>query len=155
LQAPAGAGSPAEQSPRLAELSDLGLHVVTHDLDTRHESAEIMGAIGGAMASAHYKEIGRRVRTRRRLSSSSRRIVAVPSCMTSSLKRGLGVVQTDGAKMYPSVFKHRPNIMHIECMAHLRRYVLDAIKSDEQGLQRMETGPGCQYPTRLVNLLLG
>lgn len=42
-----------------------------------------------------------------------------------------GVVQTDGAKMYPSVFKHRPNITHIECMAHLRRYVLDAIKSDE------------------------
>ena len=33
--------------------------------------------------------------------------------------------------MYPSVFKHRPNIVHIECMAHLRRYVLDAIKSDE------------------------
>jgi transposase len=43
----------------------------------------------------------------------------------------VGIVQTDGAKMYPSVFKHRPNIMHIECMAHLRRYVLDAIKSDE------------------------
>lgn len=29
----------AEQSPRLAELCDLGVHVVTHDLDTRHESA--------------------------------------------------------------------------------------------------------------------
>lgn len=52
----------AEQSPRLAELADLGLHVVTHDLDTRHESAEIMGAVGGAMASAYRKEIGRRVR---------------------------------------------------------------------------------------------
>jgi site-specific DNA recombinase len=52
----------AEQSPRLAELSDLGLHVVTHDLDTRHESAEIMGAVGGAMASAYRKEIGRRTR---------------------------------------------------------------------------------------------
>ena len=52
----------AEQSPRLAELSDLGLHVVTHDLDTRHESAEIMGAIGGAMASAYRREIGQRVR---------------------------------------------------------------------------------------------
>ncbi len=52
----------AEQSPRLAELSDLGVHVVTHDLDTRHESAEIMGAVGGAMASAYRKEIGRRVR---------------------------------------------------------------------------------------------
>jgi site-specific DNA recombinase len=52
----------AEQSPRLAELSDLGMHVVTADLDTRHESAEIMGAVGGAMASAYRKEIGRRTR---------------------------------------------------------------------------------------------
>ncbi len=42
-----------------------------------------------------------------------------------------GVVPTDGAKMYPSVFKHRPTIVHIECHAHLRRYVLDANKSDE------------------------
>jgi DNA invertase Pin-like site-specific DNA recombinase len=47
----------AEQSPRLAELSDLGIQVVTHDLDTRHESAEIMGAVGGAMASSYRKEI--------------------------------------------------------------------------------------------------
>jgi site-specific DNA recombinase len=52
----------AEQSPRLAELSDLGVQVVTHDLDTRHESAEIVGAVGGAMASAYRKEIGRRTR---------------------------------------------------------------------------------------------
>lgn len=52
----------AEQSPRLAELFDLGVAVVTQDLDTRHESAEIMGAVGGAMASAYRKEIGRRVR---------------------------------------------------------------------------------------------
>ena len=52
----------AEQSPRLAELCDLAISVVTHDLDTRHESAEIMGAVGGAMASAYRKEIGRRTR---------------------------------------------------------------------------------------------
>lgn len=52
----------AEQSPRLAELADLGVAVVTHDLDTRHESAEIMGAVGGAMAAAYRKEIGRRTR---------------------------------------------------------------------------------------------
>jgi site-specific DNA recombinase len=52
----------AEQSPRLAELADLGIAVVTHDLDTRHESAEIMGAVGGAMATAYRKEIGRRTR---------------------------------------------------------------------------------------------
>lgn len=42
-----------------------------------------------------------------------------------------GDVQTDGASMYPSVFKHRPNIEHFECIAHLRRYVLEAVKSDE------------------------
>ena len=60
----------AEQAPRLAELSDLGIHVVTADLDTRHESAEIMGAIGGAMASTYRKEIGRR--TRRGLEGKAR-----------------------------------------------------------------------------------
>ena len=60
----------AEQSPRLAELADLGIAVVTHDLDTRHESAEIMGAVGGAMASAYRKEIGRR--TRRGLEGKAR-----------------------------------------------------------------------------------
>lgn len=42
-----------------------------------------------------------------------------------------GDVQSDGAKMYPSVFKHRPNIRHFECIAHLRRYVLEAIKANE------------------------
>lgn len=42
-----------------------------------------------------------------------------------------GIAQTDGAPVYPRVFRHRPGIVHIECMAHLRRYVLEAIKSDE------------------------
>lgn len=42
-----------------------------------------------------------------------------------------GCAQTDGAKMYAGVFKHRPNIIRFECMAHLRRYVLDAIKANE------------------------
>jgi hypothetical protein len=43
-----------------------------------------------------------------------------------------GEVQTDGASMYPRAFKHRPNILHIECIGHLRRYVLEAIKADEK-----------------------
>jgi DNA invertase Pin-like site-specific DNA recombinase len=60
----------AEQAPRLAELSDLGIQVVAHDLDTRHESAEIMGAINGAMNSNYRKEIGRR--TRRGLEGKAR-----------------------------------------------------------------------------------
>ena len=28
-----------------AEFADLGVHVVTHDLDTRHESAGVLGAM--------------------------------------------------------------------------------------------------------------
>jgi DNA invertase Pin-like site-specific DNA recombinase len=52
----------AEQAPRLAELSDLGVHVVTHDLDTRLESAELLGAVSGAMNSLYRKEISRRTR---------------------------------------------------------------------------------------------
>lgn len=34
--------------------------------------------------------------------------------------------------MYPWAFKQRPNILHIECIGHLRRYVLEAIKADEK-----------------------
>lgn len=52
----------AEQSPRLAELRDLGVQVVTHDLDTRQESAEWMGAILGTAAAAYRGEIARRTR---------------------------------------------------------------------------------------------
>lgn len=48
----------AEQAQRLAELRDLGIHVVTHDLDTRQESAVLMGAITGAMAEHYRAEIG-------------------------------------------------------------------------------------------------
>ena len=33
--------------------------------------------------------------------------------------------------MYPGVFKHRPNIRRFECIGHLRRYVLEAIKADD------------------------
>jgi transposase len=42
-----------------------------------------------------------------------------------------GEVQTDGAAMYPGVFKHYPNLVHFECVGHLRRYVLEAVKADE------------------------
>lgn len=42
-----------------------------------------------------------------------------------------GDVQTDGAKMYPGVFKHRPAIRRFECIAHLRRYVMDAVRANE------------------------
>jgi site-specific DNA recombinase len=52
----------AEQAPRLAELADLGVHVVTHDLDTRNESAAVLSAVVGSMAEQYRKEIGRRTR---------------------------------------------------------------------------------------------
>lgn len=52
----------AEQAQRLAELQDLGIHVVTHDLDTRQESAGVMSAVTGAMSEQYRKEIGRRTR---------------------------------------------------------------------------------------------
>ncbi len=52
----------AEQAPRLAELADLGLHVVTQDLDTRQESAGILAAVLGASSEAYRKEIARRTR---------------------------------------------------------------------------------------------
>ncbi len=52
----------AEQSPRLAELRDLAVHVVTQDLDTRHESAGILGAVNGAMSEHYRQEIARRTR---------------------------------------------------------------------------------------------
>jgi site-specific DNA recombinase len=52
----------AEQAPRLAELADLGVHVVTHDVDTRQESAAVMSAVLGSMAEQYRKEIGRRTR---------------------------------------------------------------------------------------------
>lgn len=52
----------AEQAPRLAELTDLGVAVVTHDLDTRAETAGILSAVNGAMSEQYRREIGRRTR---------------------------------------------------------------------------------------------
>ena len=60
----------AEQAPRLAELRDLGVQVVTQDFDTRQESADILGAVNGAMSEHYRKEIGRR--TRRGLAGCAR-----------------------------------------------------------------------------------
>ncbi|HUN76257.1 MAG TPA: recombinase family protein [Steroidobacteraceae bacterium] len=54
--------SMAEQAPRLAELADLGVEIITHDLDTRTESAGILGAVLGASSEAYRKEIARRTR---------------------------------------------------------------------------------------------
>ena len=52
----------AAQAPRLAELTDLRVIVVTHDLDTRQETAGMMGAVLGAGSEHYRKEIGRRTR---------------------------------------------------------------------------------------------
>lgn len=61
----------AEQAPRLAELADLGVHVITHDLDTRVETAGMLGAVLGASSEAYRREIGRR--TRRGLEGRARK----------------------------------------------------------------------------------
>jgi DNA invertase Pin-like site-specific DNA recombinase len=52
----------AEQAPRMAELIDLGVFVVTHDNDTRQEMSDWMSAILGTSSQVYRKEIGRRVR---------------------------------------------------------------------------------------------
>lgn len=61
----------AEQAPRLAELSDLGVRVLTHDLDSLSESAGMLSAVLGASAEAYRREIARR--TRRGLEGLARR----------------------------------------------------------------------------------
>jgi len=43
----------AEQAPRIAELRDLGVDVVCHDLDTRQESSVVLGAVLGAMGEGY------------------------------------------------------------------------------------------------------
>lgn len=40
-----------------------------------------------------------------------------------------GVAHTDGYSAYRSAFSQRPRVVHIECMNHLRRYVLKAVKA--------------------------
>ncbi len=52
----------AEQAPRIAELRDLGIHVVCHDFDSRQESSVVLGAVLGAMGEGYRQEIGRRTR---------------------------------------------------------------------------------------------
>lgn len=40
-----------------------------------------------------------------------------------------GVAHTDGYSAYASAFAQRPRVVHIECMNHLRRYILKAVKA--------------------------
>lgn len=40
-----------------------------------------------------------------------------------------GVAHTDGYSAYPSAFSQRPRAVHVECVNHLRRYVLKAVKA--------------------------
>jgi site-specific DNA recombinase len=89
----------AEQAPRLAELADLGIHVVTHDLDTRAESAGMLGAVLGASSEAYRKEIGRR--TRRGLEGRARAEKATGSraygCIAAS-QSGTGQIEVSEAE---------------------------------------------------------
>jgi transposase len=45
-----------------------------------------------------------------------------------------GHLQSDGAQMYPSAFKHRPRVLRFGCMAHMRRKVVAALKVHETRL---------------------
>ena len=42
-----------------------------------------------------------------------------------------GQIQTDGAEVYPGVFKHSPGVVRFECVGHLCRYVLEAVKAHQ------------------------
>jgi site-specific DNA recombinase len=52
----------SEQWRALKELSDLGVDVVGHGLDTRREESKFLLAVSGAMAEAYRDEIARRTR---------------------------------------------------------------------------------------------
>ena len=43
-----------------------------------------------------------------------------------------GILQTDGYVVYESLFKNHPDIHLTFCMAHARRYFVDALKDDEK-----------------------
>jgi transposase len=45
-----------------------------------------------------------------------------------------GDVQSDGARMYPCAFKHRPKVRRFGCMAHMRRKVVAALKAEHPEL---------------------
>ena len=94
----------AEQAPRLAELRDIGVHVVTQDLDTRQEVSEWMGAILGTAASAYRSEIARR--TRRGL--EGRAIKAMPTggrAYGYQTQEGRRVIVPDQAAIVAEIFE--------------------------------------------------
>ncbi len=80
----------AEQSLRLAELSDLGMHVVTHDLDTRHESACKNDArLGRQVAEAEViKSVKREMRDPAVIKEICRRVRAALSAPTAKAPDG-------------------------------------------------------------------
>lgn len=48
------------------------------------------------------------------------------------LKDFKGILQTDGYKVYESLYANHPDIALVYCMAHARRKFVDALKYDEQ-----------------------
>jgi site-specific DNA recombinase len=89
----------AEQAPRLAELADLNVHVVTADLDTRNESAGILGAVLGAASEGYRKEIGRRTRRGLEgLARAGRPTGGKPYGYVSAAQSGSGEIEIDEAQ---------------------------------------------------------
>jgi transposase len=60
-------------------------------------------------------------------------------------KEWTGGVHSDGAKMYTSALQERPNIVHYECVNHLRRYVLEAVECGQKEAVPLLEGIGELY----------
>ena len=45
-----------------------------------------------------------------------------------------GDLQSDAARMYPSAFKHRPQVVRFGCLAHARRKIVEALKAGERDM---------------------
>ncbi|MEQ8554270.1 MAG: IS66 family transposase [Cyclobacteriaceae bacterium] len=50
----------------------------------------------------------------------------------SVLEKYRGILQTDGYKVYESLYGNHPHIMLVYCMAHARRKFVDALKDDKK-----------------------
>ncbi len=89
----------AEQATRMAELRDIGIHLVTHDLDSRQESSAMLGAVLGAMGEGYRQEIARRTRrgleglARNRKSTGGKAFGYVSATTSSTDQREIDPVQ--------------------------------------------------------------
>lgn len=60
-------------------------------------------------------------------------------------KEWTGVLQSDGYELYAALIRERKNIVHIGCMAHLRRYVVEAIDGGGETVAQLLADIGMLY----------